>query len=59
MLNLDEGKAKDWQDSLKLIIANKFIEDSPELQNIIDSKHGLWSSLKGFIQWIIWCITKK
>ena len=57
MLNLDEGKAKDWQRSLKLKIAHKFIEESKELQNIITSKQGMWSTVKGFFQWIIWCIT--
>lgn len=57
MLNLDEGKAKNWQDSLKLTIAEKFIEGSKELQEIIDSKKGWWSSIKGFWQWIVWLFT--
>ncbi len=57
MLNLDEGKAKNWQEELKFKITKKFIEDSPDLQNIINSKGGMWSAIKGFFQWILWCIT--
>lgn len=53
MLNLNEGKAKDWQDSLKHKITNKFIQDSPELQFIINSKDNFWSKFKGFFQWIM------
>lgn len=56
MLNLDEGKAKNWQPSLKATIAQKFIASSPELQEIIHSKKGFWSSLKGFCQWLMWVI---
>ncbi len=57
MLNLDEGRAKHWQESLKLTIAEKFIEGSQELQNIIDSKSGWWSTVKGFVQWVVWLCT--
>jgi len=57
MLNLDEGKAKHWQSSLKRKISETYIEGSLELQAIIDSKTGLWSSFKGFLQWTIWLIT--
>lgn len=57
MLNLNEGKAKDWQESLKYKITTKFIEDSQDLQDIIFSKRGFWSNVKGFIQWIMWYIT--
>lgn len=56
MLNLDEGKAKDWEESLKLKISLKFIGDSRELQDVIASKKGLWSAVKGFFQWLLWCI---
>lgn len=56
MLNLDEGKAKNWQESLKFKITQKYIRDSSELQSIIISKHGFFSTVKGFLQWIIWCI---
>lgn len=56
LLNLDEGKAKDWEESLKVTIAEKFIEGSPELQEIIDSKRGLFSTLKGWWQWFLWTV---
>lgn len=56
MLNLDEGKAKGWEEDLKLKISHRFIADSPELQNVIVSKKGLLSSIKGFFQWLVWCI---
>ena len=52
LLNLDEGKAKDWQRSLKITIVEKFIRDSDDLQKMIDSKSGWWSAIKGFFQWL-------
>lgn len=57
LLNLDEGKAKDWEQSLKEIISEKFIESTPELQEIIDLKRGFWSSIKGWWQWLMWIFT--
>ncbi len=56
MLNLDEGKAKNWQKSLKEAITAKYIQSSPELQEIVRSKTGLWSSIKGFWQWLLWVV---
>ena len=53
LLNLDEGKAKHWQKSLKVTIVEKFIRDSEDLQDIIASKRGLWSATKGFFQWLL------
>lgn len=53
MLNLNEGKAKEWQESLKLKIAEKFIESSSKLVVVLESKRGIWSTWKGFFQWII------
>lgn len=53
MLNLNEGKAKDWHETLKLKISEKYVDSSPVLLNIIASKTGMWSKLKGFFQWII------
>ena len=52
LLNLDEGKAKDWQRSLKITIVDKFIRDSDDLQEIVNSKRGWWSAIKGFFQWL-------
>ena len=57
LLNLDDGKAKDWEQSLKETITDKFIESTPELQEIIDSKRGFWSTIKGWWQWIVWIVT--
>ena len=56
MLNLDEGKARDWPESLKLKITQKFISESSELQDAIMAKKGVWSTVKGFFQWITTCI---
>jgi len=57
MLNLNEGKAKDWQQDLKLKIAEKFLLDSVEIVNVLESKKGTWSSIKGFFQWVIYKIS--
>jgi hypothetical protein len=48
LLNLDEGKAKVWEQSLKETISEKFIESSSELQEIINSEQGFWSTVKGW-----------
>ncbi len=55
MLSLNEGKAKDWQESLKYKVTQKFIQDSTELQHVIDSKQGFWSSVKGFGYYMMEC----
>jgi hypothetical protein len=54
LLNLDEGKPKYWSLKLKLEIIDQFINDDKELSKLIESKLGLWSSLVGFFQWILW-----
>jgi hypothetical protein len=56
LLNLDEGKAKNWDMPLKEKIVEKFIQDSHELQTLIQSKEGLWSTVKGFFQWLHWLL---
>lgn len=56
LLNLDEGKAKNWEMPLKEKIVNKFVQDSKELQDLVRSKEGLWSSVKGFFQWVYWLL---
>ena len=56
LLNLDEGKAKNWEHELKEKIVEKYVRESQELQSIIKSKEGMWSSLKGFFQWVYWLI---
>jgi hypothetical protein len=54
LLNLDEGKPKYWSSNLKLEIIDQFINDDKELSKLIESKLGLWSSIVGFFQWILW-----
>lgn len=56
LLNLDEGKAKNWDEQLKEKIVEKFLRDSQELQDVIKSKVGVWSSVKGFFQWVYWLV---
>ena len=56
LLNLDEGKAKHWDEPLKEKIVGKFIRDSNDLQDLMKSKEGFWSSVKGFFQWIYWSL---
>ena len=56
LLNLDEGKAKNWDLQLKEKITEKYIQDSSELQDLIRSKHGMWSTVKGFLQWLYWLV---
>lgn len=56
LLNLDEGKAKNWEEPLKEKIVKKFIRDSQELQDLVKSKKGLWSNVKGFFQWVYWLV---
>ena len=53
MLNLNEGKAKDWQHTLKLKISKKFLLDCVEIVKILESKRGTWSTIKGFFQWMM------
>jgi len=57
LLNLDEGKPKYWSLKLKLEIIDQFISDDQELSSLIESKSGLWSSIVGFIQWILWILS--
>ena len=52
LLNLDEGKASNWPRPLKLSIINRYINNEKDLQVLLVSKEGVWSSIKGFIQWL-------
>ena len=51
MLNLDEGKPKSWEKSLKVAIVDNFIAKDPELQAIIAARNTFWLNLKGVFQW--------
>ena len=57
MIQLDKGKAQYWQKELKLAIAEKFIQKSPELQKLLASRRGWYSSVKGFILWLKWLLS--
>ena len=54
MIQLDKGKARYWQKSLKLTIVDKFILDSAELQKLIALRRGWFSAIKGFFLWLKW-----
>lgn len=56
ILHLDEGKPKYWSEKLKSEIIEQFILDDKELLKLIESKSGLWSSIVGFFQWILWVL---
>jgi len=56
ILNLDEGKPKYWSQKLKSEIIEEFINGDKELLHLIESKAGLWSSVVGFFQWILWLL---
>ncbi|XP_072177130.1 uncharacterized protein [Diadema setosum] len=53
LLNLNEGKPKHWSSDLKARIIDLFIQSDTDLQRVIRSREGLWSSLRGFFQWIM------
>ncbi|XP_030853992.1 guanylate-binding protein 2 [Strongylocentrotus purpuratus] len=53
LLNLNEGKPKNWPSDLKASIIDLFIQSDPDLQRVIRSRQGFWSSLIGFFQWIM------
>ena len=52
LLNLDEGKASMWPRSLKISIITRYINTQTDLQELLESKKGVWSSIKGFLQWL-------
>ncbi|XP_076316462.1 uncharacterized protein LOC143228907 isoform X2 [Tachypleus tridentatus] len=54
LLNLNEGKPKHWSQDLKYSIVDYFLTSDEELQNIIRSKQGWYSSIIGFFQWLLW-----
>ncbi|XP_013388840.1 guanylate-binding protein 2 [Lingula anatina] len=56
LLNLDEGKPKHWPLDLKSSIIDHFMESDQDIQTIMLEKQGLWSSIVGFVQWIMWLL---
>ncbi|XP_054157665.1 guanylate-binding protein 1-like [Oppia nitens] len=56
LLHLDEGKPKYWSLKLKSEIIDEFISSDKQLLELIESKSGLYSSIIGFFQWILWIL---
>ena len=57
LVNLDEGKPKHWPVSLKNTIIDNFITMDEDLQRVLQSKQGLYSKIKGWIQWLLWILS--
>ncbi|XP_023225373.1 guanylate-binding protein 2-like [Centruroides sculpturatus] len=55
-VNLNDGKVQYWSSELKISIIEHFIQKDKELQKLLESKSGLWSSIIGFFQWLLWLI---
>ncbi|GAB6024572.1 hypothetical protein CHUAL_009723 [Chamberlinius hualienensis] len=56
LLNLNEGKASSWPFELRIQIIDHFFQSDKELDEILKSRSGLWSSVVGFFQWILWVV---
>ena len=52
LLHLDEGKASSWPVSFKKSIIARYINSQKDLQELLASKRGWWSMIKGFILWL-------
>ncbi len=52
LIHLDDGKAQDWSLTLKMSIITRYIRDQDDLQQLLDSKKGMWSTIKGFFQYL-------
>lgn len=53
LLNLNDGKPKDWPSDLKYDIINYFIHSDKELQHLLKARDGIWSAVVGFFQWLL------
>lgn len=53
MLHLNDGKAKDWPERLKVQIIESFMRDDAQLKAEMESRQGIWSSIVGFFQWFL------
>ena len=56
LIHLDDGKPKSWPYELKLQIINNFIANDEDLISMINEKDGLWSTIKGLFEWILWTL---
>ena len=57
LIHLEEGKPKHWPHDLKNSIIDQFIQDDAQIQHILRSKEGLWSTVVGFVQWLLWVLS--
>ena len=51
-VQLNEGAAADWSDSLKRNIIKHYINTQSDLQELLKKKTNYWSIIKGYFQWI-------
>lgn len=56
LIHLDDGKPKSWPYELKLQIINNFIANDQDLKRMIQDKDGLWSTIRGLFEWILWTL---
>lgn len=56
LIHLDDGKPKSWPYELKLQIINNFIANDEDLKRMINEKDGLWSTIRGLFEWILWTL---
>lgn len=55
-VNLNDGQVQYWSKELKLNIIEHYIQKDEDLQKILESKTGFWSSIIGFFQWLLWLV---
>lgn len=54
LLQLEDGKAKYWQEDLKKSIIVDFMNGDPDLARALKRVKGLWSTILGFFVWLFW-----
>lgn len=52
LLHLDEGKASTWTLPFKRSIIVRYIGSQEDLQRLLETKRGWWSTTKGFLLWL-------
>lgn len=58
LLQLEDGKAKYWQEDLKMSIIVDYMNEDPELSGALKRVKGLWSTILGFFVWLFWLFGK-
>lgn len=54
LLQLEDGKAKYWQEDLKKSIIVDYMNEDPDLVRALNNVKGLWSTILGFFVWMFW-----